>query len=318
MKQKHKVKWLLFHSPVELFLRTANAFSDEIKQLTDGRIDIEVYTVEQYAKEVNSDVHDDPLVLLKDNKIQMSQVQTYWLGVCDAVDFFAFDLPFLFKDHDHASRVLEGDIGNKLLDDLVNKTGMRGLAFTYSGGYRVIASTKEIKTAADLQGLSMAVKTSPVLSDMAKAFGTEPTAIIDADLLERKHVRSDFDTIQTTLPRYALQVNSDTHPYVTNTRHNMFLTTIVINEEFWNSLSIEDQLLMRKAAFNSARLERKWSVDDAKKIETDKTEQEKLGIKSMIEMSEEEIVKLKESSKTVLDKYRNVFTKNLIDDILES
>jgi TRAP-type C4-dicarboxylate transport system substrate-binding protein len=318
MKQKHKVKWLLFHSPVELFLRTANAFSDEIKQLTDGRIDIEVYTIEQYAKEVNSDVYDDPLVLLKDNKIQMSQVQTYWLGVCDAVDFFAFDLPFLFKDHDHASRVLEGDIGNKLLDDLVNKTGMRGLAFTYSGGYRVIASTKEIKTAADLQGLSMAVKTSPVLSDMAKAFGTEPTAIIDAGLLERKQVRSDFDTIQTTLPRYALQVNSDTHPYVTNTRHNMFLTTIVINEEFWNSLSIEDQLLMRKAAFNSARLERQWSVDDATKIETDKTEQEKLGIKSMIEMSEEEIVKLKESSKTVLDKYRNVFTKNLIDDILES
>jgi TRAP-type C4-dicarboxylate transport system substrate-binding protein len=318
MKQKHKVKWLLFHSPVELFLRTANAFSDEIKQLTDGRIDIEVYTIEQYAKEVNSDVYDDPLVLLKDNKIQMSQVQTYWLGVCDAVDFFAFDLPFLFKDHDHASRVLEGDIGNKLLDDLVNKTGMRGLAFTYSGGYRIIASTKEIKTVADLQGLSMAVKTSPVLSDMAKAFGTEPTSIIDACLLERKQARSDFDTIQTTLPRYALQVNSDTHPYVTNTRHNMFLTTIVINEEFWNSLSIEDQLLMRKAAFNSARLERQWSVDDATKIETDKTEQEKLGIKSMIEMSEEEIVKLKESSKTVLDKYRNVFTKNLIDDILES
>ena len=318
MKQKHKVKWLLFHSPVELFLRTANAFSDEIKQLTDGRIDIEVYTIEQYAKEFNSDVYDDPLVLLKDNIIQMSQVQTYWLGACDAIDFFAFDLPFLFKDHDHASRVLEGDIGNKLLDDLVNKTGMRGLAFTYSGGYRVIASTKEIKTAEDLQGLSMAVKTSPVLSDMAKAFGTEPTAIIDAGLLERKQVRSDFDTIQTTLPRYALQVNSDTHPYVTNTRHNMFLTTIVINEEFWNSLSIEDQLLMRKAAFNSARLERQWSVDDATKIETDKTEQEKLGIKSMIEMSEEEIVKLKESSKTVLDKYRNVFTKNLIDDILES
>jgi TRAP-type C4-dicarboxylate transport system substrate-binding protein len=318
MKQKHKVKWLLFHSPVELFLRTANAFSNEIKQLTDGRIDIEFYTVEQYAKEFNSDVNDDPLVLLKDNKIQMSQVQTYWLGVCDAVDFFAFDLPFLFKDHDHASRVLEGDIGNKLLDDLVDKTGMRGLAFTYSGGYRVIASTKEIKTAADLQGLSMAVKTSPVLSDMAKAFGTEPTAVVDAGLLERKQIRSDFDTIQTTLPRYALQVNSDTHPYVTNTRHNMFLTTIVINEEFWNSISIEDQLLMKKAAFNSARLERQWSVDDATKIETDKAEQKKLGIKAMIEMPEEEIEKLKESSKTVLDKYRNIFTKNLIDNILDS
>jgi TRAP-type C4-dicarboxylate transport system substrate-binding protein len=164
----------------------------------------------------------------------------------------------------------------------------------------------------------MAVKTSPVLSDMAKAWGTEPTAIIESGLLERKQARSDFDTIQTTLPRYALQVNSATHPYVTNTRHNMFLTTIVINEEFWNSLSIEDQLLMRRAALNSARLERQWSVDDATKIETDKTEQEKLGIKSMIEMSEEEILKLKESSKTVLEKYRNVFTKNLIDDILES
>jgi TRAP-type C4-dicarboxylate transport system substrate-binding protein len=44
------------------------------------------------------------------------------------------------------------------------------------------------------------------------------------------------------------------------------LTTIVINDAFWNSLSIEDQMIIKQAALNSARKERAWSIEDAENI----------------------------------------------------
>jgi TRAP-type transport system periplasmic protein len=315
MKKTHNIDWILFHAPVEIFLRTAEAFSKEIGQLTDGRIKINVYQVEEYCNKFNSRSHTDPISLVKSGKVQMSQIQTNWLGHENATDFYALDLPFLFSSHEHATRVLEGEIGKSLLDSLPAKINMRGLAFTYSGGYRAIASTEIVNSVEEMQGRSMAVRTSPIGFDMAKAFGTTPGVLNDLVLETRKEDSRQYDMVQTTLPRYSHQIDSDTHPYIINTRHNMFLTTIIINEAFWNELDAEDQQLMRQAAFSSAQQERKWSVDDANKIETDKDEQKRLGIKGVVEFSDIEIDKLKAAAIDVYAKYNDVFSPGLVDSI---
>ena len=76
-------------------------------------------------------------------KIEMSQMYTTWLAEKYEQDFLAFDLPFLFKDHDHAARVFEGPIGKKMLDGYnLQGSKVQGLAFTYSGGYKQIGLNK--------------------------------------------------------------------------------------------------------------------------------------------------------------------------------
>ena len=319
MKKNHQIKWILFHSPVEIFVRTAESFAKEIGELTNGRINIEVYKIEDYAKKFNDGVFVDPVSLLKSNEVQMSQIQTNWLGHADATDFYALDMPFLFKSHAHCSRVLEGPIGESMLDSLPSKTkSLRGLAFTYSGGYRCVASKEPITSVEGFHGLSFAVRTNPVAYDMAKSFGTAPAVIDDLVLETRKDQGEKFDAVQTTLPRYEAQINSDVHPYIINTRHNMFLTTILVNEQFWQDLDIEDQLLMKQAALNASRQERQWSIDDAKKIETDADEQKRLGIKEVLEFPETEREKLRTVTKEVYKKYDNVFTPGLLDSILKA
>lgn len=318
MSQNHKIRWVLFHEPVELFVRTAEAFRDEIQKRTNGRIEIEIYKVDEYAKTHTGGAYQDALTLLNNGEIEMSQVATPFLGQANAIDFYALDLPFLFKDHTHASRVLEGPIGEGMLDSLSAKTQIKGLAFTYSGGYRCIAADKPIQDVEGLRGLSMAVISSPVNSDTANAFGTTPTVVAEQTIEERTRTSSTYDTIQTTLPRYAAQVDSKVHPYVVNTRHSMYLTTIIINEKFWAGLSQEDQLAMKETALICSRLERQWSVDDAAKIETDRAEQEKLGIKAMIELSESETQKLKLAAEPVLEKYKSVFSSGLVESILKA
>lgn len=313
--QTQKVRWLLYHEPVDLFLRTANSFAKEIRELTNGRIDIEVYTPTEYCDKFHNGQLLDPVALIKSGEIQMSQTQVCFMGTWGAEDFFALEMPFLFTDHDHATRVLEGEIGSKLLNDLAEKTPVRGLAFTYSGGYRCIASRTPVISAEDFKGLEMSVKSNPIFADMARAFGCEILPAIEHEWDHNVVIRDGADLVQTTLPRYQTEVDNDVHQYVLNSRHSMYLTSIIINDAFWNSLSINDQQAMRQAALNSARLERQWTVNDANAIENNRSEQEKLGIKQLIELSDEETNKLKKSVDPLYEKYRNIFTPGLVDKI---
>ena len=52
----------------------------------------------------------------------------------------------LFRDHAHAANVLEGPVGQKLMDDMAEKTNIKGLACTYSGGYRMIPAQVALRT----------------------------------------------------------------------------------------------------------------------------------------------------------------------------
>jgi len=316
MKTSYKLKWLLFHSPVELFIRTAETFADEIKKLTDGRVEIEIWHLDDYQKTFLGNAPVDFFDLIKNNKIQMSQIQTNHLGKNNATDFFAFDMPYLFKSHEHATRVLDGDIGDFLLESLPESLNVRGLAFTYSGGYRCMAAKSPVTTADAFQGSTIGVRLSPVHTDLVTAIGAEANAVFDLIHEAPQSLdTSSNDFVQTTLPRYQAQINNAEHPYVINTRHNMFLTSIVINEEIWNDLDAVDQDAFRKAAKYCAKLERQWSVDDAEFIENNKEKQAKLGIKEVIELSPEETQKLKDRTQPLYEKYNTVFSEGLLESI---
>jgi TRAP-type C4-dicarboxylate transport system substrate-binding protein len=159
-----------------LFLRAANRFSQEMMAKTNGQINIEVMTLSQYQEKYSPNkkiTKHDLLDLMEVGEIEMSQMYTTTLGKFNK-DMFALDMPFLFRDHDHAAHVLEGQIGQSLMNGLAEKSNIQGLAFTYSGGYRMIAATKPINTVADLKGLKVRIAKSPVAEDSFLAVGAVP------------------------------------------------------------------------------------------------------------------------------------------------
>lgn len=318
MNQTQKVRWLIYHEPINLFLRTAEAFSAEIKKLTNGRIDIEIYTWSEYAEKFKKGVTFDPVALIQSGEIQMSQMQVSELGFWHTPDFFALELPFLFRDHDHATRVLDGEIGANLLASLAKNTPAKGLAFTYSGGYRVMATNTELQRAEDLHGVVFATDMNPVRIDTAKAFGCEVVTVPTRDVSDESRAkRHSSDAIETTLPRYELEAHSDTHQYVTNTKHSMFLTSIIVATDFWNTLSTEDQEAMQAAALHSAKLERQWSVDDAVALANNADKHAEMGMVYR-EFDEVERNKLKAKTQHIYEKYQDFFTPGLVDGILRT
>jgi TRAP-type transport system periplasmic protein len=318
MNQTHKIRWLIYHEPIKLFLRTAEAFSAEIKKLTDGRIDIEIYTWAQYEEKFSKGKQFDPIALIQSGEVQMSQMQVSELGFWHTPDFFALELPFLFRDHDHATQVLDGKIGADLLASLAKNTPAKGLAFTYSGGYRVMATGKELERAEDLKGVVFATDMNPVRIDTAKAFGCEVVTVPTRDISSNSRaLRQNSGAIETTLPRYELEAHSDTHQHVINTKHSMFLTSIIVATDFWSQLSQQDQDAMQSAALHSARLERQWSVEDAVELSKDLDKHATLGM-VYHEFNEIERDKLKAMTQPIYEKYQDFFSPGLVNGIINT
>jgi TRAP-type C4-dicarboxylate transport system substrate-binding protein len=298
---KQTIKWLLFHEPAELFIRTAKEFNEEVNKLTGDKYNIEILKLEDYNDKYNNGKPCDPLAELKSGRVHMSQMYTGTLAYSSVTDFYALSLPFLFTSHDHATRVFEGEIGKDLMTHLHNRLKLKGLSFTYSGGYKVMATDTPIRCVEDLSKVTYKAKTNAIFSEMMETAGATPT-------------ETDADLTSTTLPRYKVEADKD-QKYVSNTGHSMYLTSILVNDETWNDLSAEDQAHFMTAAKICARTERAKSVADGEEIRTDANKQKSLGIEEMIEFDQSEINKLKALWTPIQGKWEKYFTNGLVDRI---
>ena len=148
------IRWVIAHEPLDLFLRAAKDFQDYLNEAQSvEKIEVEVMTLSEYSQKYNDGVvvtKHDLLDLMEQGKIEMNQMYTTWLAERYDHDMLALDMPYIFEDHDHATRVLEGEVGEYLLDKITEKSNVRGMAFTYSGGFRNVVSSKSVSTLQDL------------------------------------------------------------------------------------------------------------------------------------------------------------------------
>ena len=316
MQQTNKIKWLIAHEPVDLFLRTAKAFAEEVRTSTNGEVEIEILTAHDYANKFNGGVKDNPMVYMERGDLEMSQLHISQLWKWNVPAFMALELPFLFKDHDHATRVLEGDIGRNMLAELANKSPARGLEFTYSGGFRIVATDEEINTLADFKNLSFYTGTNPIGIDTIEVIGGQADPHAIEDYWNSVHNEGDnHDAVDTTVPRLLATVSKTKKRYITDTKHSLFLTSIIVSERWWSSLNDELKSKLTKAATNAARLERKWSIEDAEEIANQ--DPAKTGIYYK-ELSSEEMAKFESLTAPLYNKYESIFMPGLVDQIRKS
>jgi len=304
------IRWVIAHEPIDLFLRAANRFSKQVKEQTNGAIDIEVLSLTDYAKKYNDGkkvTKHDLLQLMEDGTVEMSQMYTTWLGHYNK-DMFVLDLPFLFRDHEHADRVLEGDIGEYLLEGLEQSSAVRGLAFTYSGGFRIVPSQQEYATVDAFKGAKIRTARSPVAVDTFLAVGATPVDTVELEEMNEAARAGVIDAGESTFVRVLPLEQDKSFAYVNDTAHSLFLTSIIVANGFWDTLDTATQEIMKDAALNAARIERRESVVDVASVK------DQLGNR-VVEMSADETAKFKTATEVVYTKYANFFSNDLINKI---
>lgn len=304
-----KIDWVLSHEPVFLFEDAANKLSKIVNERSGGTLQVAVKTV----TEISPDHKLTPVEIIekvKNGEIQMSHSYTTTLGKYFG-DFWALDLPFLFRSHEHATKVLEGEAGEGILAGLESQ-GLKGLGFTYSGGYRIILSReKSIKRFEDFKGLRVAIDNTPVIQEFYKVLGAK-TVDMQFSLEEGKRLleTKEVDLVETTYPRLLpLPPGFDGIAHVINeTDHSLFLTSFIINKKFFDSLSSEHQVILKEAVIEVARFERERSIAlrvdsaaDALKKKID-----------IIRPSNKELARLEKKTAGVAKKTSQHFTKGLV------
>lgn len=308
-----KIKWVIAHEPIDLFLKAALRFANDVKIQTNNVLDIEILSLTEYSEKYNNGLKitkHDLLSLMENGQVEASQMYTTWLGSYNK-DMFVLDLPFLFKDHEHANRVLEGNIGEELLDSLKECSPVTGLAFTYSGGYRIIPSNKKLSTIDAFQGTKIRTSRSPIAIDTFNILGADVNSNVELEEMNEAADRGIIEAGESTFVRIIPLKQFESFKYINDTAHSLFLTSIIISNKFWNTLTPEIQLIMKNAALNAARIERQEAIDQIDDIINDCKEKNI----PIIRMNDEEYSKFKNITSAVYDKYKNYFSNNLIEKI---
>lgn len=313
MKQ---IRWVIAHEPIDLFLKAAQRFSDAVKKETNGELDIEILSLTEYAEKYNNGekvTKHDLLQLMEEGVVEMSQMYTTWLGPYNR-DMFVLDLPFLFRDHNHADKVLEGKIGEYILGGLQKDSAVRGLAFTYSGGYRIIPSNKELSSVDAFRGTKIRTSRSPVAIDTFEALGAEVNSVVELEEMNQAADTGVIEAGESTFVRVIPLKQNESFEYVNDTAHSLFLTSIIIATKYWDTLTPEVQEIMKNAALDAARAERKEAVEQIPEI----IEDCKAKNVPVVNMPAEETEKFRAATAHLYDKYKDYFSSDLISQIKNS
>ena len=314
-----RLQWVVAHEPYYLFENAIKQFADEVRERTNGEYEVELMSIRDWGLANNVSV--DASVSSRGTVIDLArngdiQILTTYVESLAHVgdnglyrDFSALGMPYLFSGHDHATRVLDGTIGDSILSQLSG--GIVGLAFTYSGGYRIYTGRNAIRTLEDFSGVRTACSLSDVSKKTVEHFGGTPVQI-QIDYLKECLDNNEADIGSTTWARFFTGNYETSADYISETHHSMFLTCMVMNEGLFNSLPAEVQTIFREAAKNAAKVERVESVADNDVI---KTRAIAAGIEVVVP-SAEETERMKLATRPLYDELKDTFSPGLLDDIL--
>jgi len=179
--------------------------------------------------------------------IQMARISLGVIGpIVPEVD--VFNMPFVFRDIAHMRAVIDGAVGQELLDKVSNSAArMVGLAWM-DGGARSLYTKKMVKTPADLKGMKVRMMGNPLFVDTMNAMGGNGISMGYGEV---------FSALQTNVidgaennPPSLFTSNHYTAgtKYYAQTNHLIIPEVLVMSKVTWDKLSADDKALVKKMA----------------------------------------------------------------------
>jgi hypothetical protein len=152
---------------------------------------------------------------------------------------------------------------------------------------------------------------NPVAQETFKVLGGVDVFVCETEDTRAHIIEGDCEGGETVYSRiYPLKQN-DVTKSVIDSKHSLFLTTMIMRDDFWKTLSPEVQAVIKDAAIKAGRREREVTIQDG---EDAKQQLVADGI-DVIELSKEETAEWKHKAQAVYEKFEPTFSPGLIDKI---
>jgi tripartite ATP-independent transporter DctP family solute receptor len=170
------------------------------------------------------------------------------------------DIPFLFRDYDHARKVMDGPIGQDLSKKMEAK-GLINLAWTENGFRHMTNSKRAINQASDAAGLKMRTMENKVHMDGYKTFGILPTPMPFPELFTALQ-QGTVDGQENPIPVILSSKFSQVQKHLSLTGHVYSPAALILSPAVWGKLSADDKKVFLEAGKKAAAAQRKKVNDD--------------------------------------------------------
>jgi tripartite ATP-independent transporter DctP family solute receptor len=258
ISQERQVVLKLGHAvaPEHPYHLGAVRYSELVAQRTQNKVKIDVYPSTQLGNE------RDMVEGLQLGTIDLVVTSTGPLGGF-VPRMFVVDLPFLFRDREHAYRVLDGPIGRELLD-VFSAKGIKGLAFWENGFRQITNSVRPIEKPEDLKGIKIRTMENKVHLSAFRAFGASPTPMAWSEVYTALQQKT-IDAQENPVAIVYFQKIYEVQKYLALTGHFYSPTPLLMSLKAFNNLPRNIQKIMFDTAMECAAFERNLLRDNEAK-----------------------------------------------------
>ena len=240
--------------------RATKVFAEEVEKASGGKMKIRAIG----AAALGSDLQMQQALIGGAQEMMVGSTATL-VGITK--EMALWDTPFLFDNAKEADVVLDGPVGQKVMDKLQEK-GLVGLVY-WENGFRNLTNNKRAVTKLeDMDGIKLRVMQNNVFIDSFKTLGANAVPLPFSELftaLETKTVDGQENPYNTILSSKFYEVQK----YLTVTNHVYSPWIVLVSKKYWDGLSKDEHKVLMDAAKKSRDFERLDTRAEAEKALTD-------------------------------------------------
>jgi TRAP-type transport system periplasmic protein len=235
----------------------ANRFKELVEKKSNGRVEVRVHPAGQLGSQ------RDFVEALRSGTLEITMVTLGFFSAYDPL-LNIFELPYLFRDRDHAYRVVDGPIGTQI-KDRVNKKGVHVLAFWEAGLRDITNNVRPIVKPDDLKGLKIRVPESKISIDTFKAFGANPAPLPFTELYMalKQGVFDGQENPPSNIYRSKLY---ESQKYLSLSGHQFLVHMFMYSGQLWDQLPADIKQIVQDSAVEAGKFQRDYTFQEDTKL----------------------------------------------------
>lgn len=227
---------------------------DKLKQATEGRLEIKTFPGGVLGDEKQT-IEQAQLGAIDIIRVSMAPVA----AILPAVDVFT--LPYIFRDENHLHKVLDGQIGQEIGNEITNNKRSKLIFLGWmDGGTRNLITKQPVEKPEDLKGMKIRVQGSPIAVDTLKAMGANAVVMGVSEVFSGMQT-GVIDGTENNPPTFVAHNYMPVVKNYTLSRHFIIPEVFLYSKARWDKLDAADQQLILKLAREAQQEQRElWAV----------------------------------------------------------
>ena len=186
--------------------------------------------------------------MVEQTQVGAIQIARISLGVLGPVvpDVNVFNMPFVFRNEAHMRKVIDGPIGDELLQKITDSPARLVALGWMDSGSRSLYTKKPVRKPDDLHGQKIRVMGNPLFRDMMNAMGGNAISMGHPEVFSALQT-GVVDGAENNPPTlYTSNQYTAGIKYYTQTNHLIIPEIFVMSKITWDKMTPADQALVKK------------------------------------------------------------------------